>query len=254
MEPNISNGPIYPTNRRQNLAPLSVLGDHQPYQPSFYSASHTLPPLQPQPNFFASSPNDHLRQNTQLSPESYIVPAGSQNSGSPNHYVAPYTSHTPNPYNGMHGAHAGATQQSFQNPHVPTFQSSRAQPYQQQLPSVYANSRLTDLRPMPMGGLNQPYTCGPSYNQIPAIDTFSAHESQPAHVVGSQGRRGILPSAAGRPPAISNGSSTGQKSNMPTKDDEGKYPCAHCSKTYLHAKHLKRHLLRRKSDNLWPGN
>ena len=32
---------------------------------------------------------------------------------------------------------------------------------------------------------------------------------------------------------------------IPAKDADGKFPCPHCNKTYLHAKHLKRHLLRR---------
>ncbi|KAL8955717.1 MAG: hypothetical protein Q9193_006533 [Seirophora villosa] len=70
-------------------------------------------------------------------------------------------------------------------------------------------------------------------------------QSQPTHVVGSQGRRGILPSASGRPAAIVNGSSVHQKpASTPAKDAEGKFPCEHCNKNYLHAKHLKRHLLR----------
>ncbi|KAF8537929.1 hypothetical protein BDD12DRAFT_688740, partial [Trichophaea hybrida] len=30
----------------------------------------------------------------------------------------------------------------------------------------------------------------------------------------------------------------------PKKDKDGKFPCGECSKTYLHAKHLKRHMLR----------
>jgi hypothetical protein len=34
----------------------------------------------------------------------------------------------------------------------------------------------------------------------------------------------------------------------PVKDQDGKFPCPHCSKTYLHAKHLKRHLLRHTGD------
>jgi hypothetical protein len=38
----------------------------------------------------------------------------------------------------------------------------------------------------------------------------------------------------------------GQKgAPAPSKNSDGKYPCPHCTKTYLHAKHLKRHLLRR---------
>ncbi|KAL8934789.1 MAG: hypothetical protein Q9216_005730 [Gyalolechia sp. 2 TL-2023] len=67
----------------------------------------------------------------------------------------------------------------------------------------------------------------------------------PTHVVGSQGRRGILPSASGRPAAVTNGSSgTPKAATIPVKDAEGKFPCEHCNKNYLHAKHLKRHLLR----------
>jgi len=35
---------------------------------------------------------------------------------------------------------------------------------------------------------------------------------------------------------------------IPQKDADGKFPCPHCTKTYLHAKHLKRHLLRHTGD------
>ncbi|KAL8785664.1 MAG: hypothetical protein Q9213_003223 [Squamulea squamosa] len=71
-------------------------------------------------------------------------------------------------------------------------------------------------------------------------------QQQPTHVVGSQGRRGILPSANGRPPAAAtDGAQGGPKTaSTPVKDGEGKFPCDHCAKTYLHAKHLKRHMLR----------
>ena len=73
------------------------------------------------------------------------------------------------------------------------------------------------------------------------------NEEAPTHVVGSQGRRGILPSAPGRPNAPVSGSGQATKNMIPQKDADGKYPCPHCNKTYLHAKHLKRHLLRRES-------
>ena len=82
----------------------------------------------------------------------------------------------------------------------------------------------------------------------------AAEEPQPTHVVGSQGRRGILPSAAGRPSAIPGANPSGQKAApTPAKDADGKYPCPHCTKTYLHAKHLKRHLLRREYPTLSYG-
>ena len=71
-------------------------------------------------------------------------------------------------------------------------------------------------------------------------------DSEPTHVVGSQGRRGILPSAPGRAAAPTAGTTAAStKSLIPAKDADGKFPCPHCNKTYLHAKHLKRHLLRR---------
>ncbi|EXJ58110.1 hypothetical protein A1O7_05534 [Cladophialophora yegresii CBS 114405] len=69
------------------------------------------------------------------------------------------------------------------------------------------------------------------------------------HVVGSQGRRGILPSAPGRPPVMPNGVNGSPKSSaVPQKDADGKFPCPNCTKTYLHAKHLKRHMLRHTGD------
>jgi hypothetical protein len=104
------------------------------------------------------------------------------------------------------------------------------------------------LRPMPPGGLMaQPGMASP-YGPGALMQPNSVlQEEQPTHVVGSQGRRGILPSAPGRPAATAVG--VGAKSTViPVKDADGKFPCPHCTKTYLHAKHLKRHLLRRKSD------
>jgi hypothetical protein len=84
-----------------------------------------------------------------------------------------------------------------------------------------ASSLLAQQHQMP----NQLLTAGPG-------------DPEPTHVVGQQGRRGILPSAPGRGPA-------NVRSTVPQKDQDGKYPCPHCNKTYQHAKHLKRHLLRR---------
>jgi hypothetical protein len=62
------------------------------------------------------------------------------------------------------------------------------------------------------------------------------------HVVGQQGRRGVLPSAPGRPPPAA------ASKFVPIKDDGGKWPCPNCTKSYLHAKHLKRHMLRHTGD------
>jgi hypothetical protein len=113
-----------------------------------------------------------------------------------------------------------------------------------------AQARLPDLRPL------QPQA---TYNSMSTLPSFGAsglvaaqpymqnQESEPTHVVGSQGRRGILPSAPGRAAAPTPGTAAAAstKSMIPAKDADGKFPCPHCNKTYLHAKHLKRHLLRR---------
>ncbi|KAL1592361.1 hypothetical protein SLS60_011440 [Paraconiothyrium brasiliense] len=73
----------------------------------------------------------------------------------------------------------------------------------------------------------------------PHPPVLSNQDSEPVHVVGQQGRRGVLPTHPGRPsPAV------GKTITNPTKNAEGKYECPHCNKTYLHLKHLKRHLLR----------
>jgi hypothetical protein len=83
---------------------------------------------------------------------------------------------------------------------------------------------------------------------VPTVLADASREQPRTHVVGSQGRRGILPSAPGRPAVATNGANGGSKSTvMPAKDADGKFPCPNCNKTYLHAKHLKRHLLRRGS-------
>jgi predicted RNA-binding Zn-ribbon protein involved in translation (DUF1610 family) len=94
---------------------------------------------------------------------------------------------------------------------------------------------------MPQPGVQSPYGQGAMMQPSPVLQ----EGDQPTHVVGSQGRRGILPSAPGRPAAPAAGSGTAKNTVIPVKDADGKFPCPHCTKTYLHAKHLKRHLLRR---------
>ncbi|PWI64458.1 hypothetical protein PCL_10436 [Purpureocillium lilacinum] len=64
---------------------------------------------------------------------------------------------------------------------------------------------------------------------------------------------GLVPQA-GQPSLYGPGSLTQlnpvlQEGSQPTRvDSDGKFPCPHCTKTYLHAKHLKRHLLRHTGD------
>ena len=111
-------------------------------------------------------------------------------------------------------------------------------------------SRFPYIRPMPAEGLGGNSSIAlPHRPKIPIelAARTSSREAQPANVVGTQGRRGPLPSASGRPAAVAGEMAMGPKSaNIPVKDANGKYACQYCVKVYLHAKHLKRHLLRRK--------
>jgi hypothetical protein len=130
---------------------------------------------------------------------------------------------------------------------------------------------LRPLQPQPTAYM--PMTS--AYSQAPMLSTAAAHtnghqmapsgmglqhagmyahppvlpnqEPEPVHVVGQQGRRGVLPTHPGRPAPAA-----GKAPTTATKNAEGKYECPHCNKTYLHLKHLKRHLLRRKFTVIQP--
>jgi predicted RNA-binding Zn-ribbon protein involved in translation (DUF1610 family) len=174
----------------------------------------------------------------------------------------PATPNTPNPPNGMGNFNQmqqqnrgyqmmGAgnyqqppqQQQQYRTSSSMMPQSTTAMSHPQAIAPAPAGGRMAQqpIRPMPPNGLHgmggmQGY--GQSNMMMPN------DLEPPTHVVGSQGRRGILPSAPGRPSVTA--TSTGNKAAMiPAKDADGKFPCPHCTKTYLHAKHLKRHLLRR---------
>ncbi|CAJ2508637.1 Uu.00g136630.m01.CDS01 [Anthostomella pinea] len=84
-------------------------------------------------------------------------------------------------------------------------------------------------------------------SMIPYQQLLVQDAQQATHIVKPQGRRGILPNAAGRA-ATPTGTGTSENTVTPQKDADGKFPCPHCTKTYLHAKHLKRHLLRHTGD------
>lgn len=216
-----------------------------------HSHNQTLPPLHTQAANFGQLPSLY--------------------NASGSHPQTPTAVHTPTTSSmGANGLHAFSQQQQQQQQHqsspattgsmLPP--SSTYMPYstsQSTLPPAStatsaaqtpAQARLPDLRPL------QPQT---SYNALSTLPSFGAsglvgaqpymqnHEAEPTHVVGSQGRRGILPSAPGRAAAPTPGTAAAatSKSMIPAKDADGKFPCPHCNKTYLHAKHLKRHLLRR---------
>lgn len=136
---------------------------------------------------------------------------------------------------------------AFHMPHIPPF------PAQSLLHS--SQPRWLEILPMPARALDSNASESPIEHRlsplsVPSLPSSRMPQSIPVvgQVVGSQGRRGVLPSAHGRPTIEVGGTTTGQRaSSVPQKDANGKFPCPHCPKTYLHAKHLKRHLLRRKS-------
>ncbi|RYF51073.1 MAG: hypothetical protein EOO38_04105 [Cytophagaceae bacterium] len=213
-----------------------------------HNHNQTLPPLHTQAANFGQLPSLY--------------------NGSGSHPQTPTTVHTPTTSSmGANGLHAFSQQQQ-QHQSSPATTGSMLPPSSTYIPystsqstlppastatsaaQTPAQARLPDLRPL------QPQA---SYNNVSTLPSFGAsglvgaqpymqnHESEPTHVVGSQGRRGILPSAPGRAaaPAPGTTAAASTKSMIPAKDADGKFPCPHCNKTYLHAKHLKRHLLRR---------
>jgi len=113
------------------------------------------------------------------------------------------------------------------------------------------------LRPMPSsspGNMElvhpQPHSQSNSPEQSPSGSRSDRLGRLGSH--GGVGRRIILASgsAASGGVSVSNGititGAAGQ--NHCTKDSSGKFPCLHCAKSYLHLKHLKRHLLRHTGD------
>ncbi|WPG99832.1 Hypothetical protein R9X50_00265200 [Acrodontium crateriforme] len=221
----------------------------QPSQPqsslTAYGAHHdspshtTLPPLQAQNGYSQfgnmSYPHPASQSHTPTTPH---TPATSSIAGNgTSAYMSP-----------NHGPHGMLPPASFNSPyHSSISQSMYPSSTATANASTTSSVGLPTLRPMPtngMSGLPSMSVAG----QMGQQTSFMQSEEAPTHVVGSQGRRGILPSAPGRPNPPPQGSAASTKSMIPQKDADGKYPCPHCNKTYLHAKHLKRHLLRHTGD------
>jgi hypothetical protein len=204
---------------------------------------HTLPPLQPQhaaiQSIYNSAPHTPRTPGTPNTPTSAHVSGTFPQLGAQSRNYAMMTT------NGY-----PQRSQSFPNPSVTISQTSNAMTQSQPIAPAPNQNRVQQqrLRPMPpasqhmMSAMSSPYAQSGMLAQSPIL---SEHEP-PTHVVGSQGRRGILPSAPGRQPVTATGAGATKSAMIPAKDADGKFPCPHCTKTYLHAKHLKRHLLRRK--------
>ncbi|PHH75757.1 hypothetical protein CDD80_2075 [Ophiocordyceps camponoti-rufipedis] len=207
----------------------------------------TLPPLQPpatatmQP-IYGSNPHTPRTPGTPNTPNSgsNSLPSYQQNTSQPGSRTSVY-SMAQNPYPPPHQGYgtSGAMMQ----------QSTTAASHPQPIAPAPAGSRGPPvLRPMPPGGIMPPGVPAPYGGNALMQPTSVLQDIEPTHVVGSQGRRGILPSAPGRPAAPAAGTGAAKTTQIPPKDADGKFPCPHCTKTYLHAKHLKRHLLRHTGD------
>ncbi|EEH04005.1 conserved hypothetical protein [Histoplasma capsulatum G186AR] len=229
--------------------PLSNLHQYQ-MQPHYSMAQpHTLPPLQhPQshppvhpsylgqpyrhemPRYPTTSANDVYAASSAPMPPHTTV-----NSLPPSSFLTHHHSQQQYPSHGL--LPPSTTSQAYPQPIAPAPPRDRRTDFGGTLPS----GSFSDTGPK---GLAVATT-----NSLPTSPaTFVPKDLPRTQVVGSQGRRGILPSVPGRAAAITNGANGTTKAAMPAKDADGKFPCPHCNKTYLHAKHLKRHLLRHTGD------
>lgn len=225
--------PIYPPNHQQSAPssrPQSLGAPQQNLPPA-----HTLPPLTSGNHTASTFGNDTYPTRIQSLQPSLIIAPHEQIS-----QPGSYSVYAPTANTFYNGQSANFSQASQNQQSRPTPVTGLSQPVYTSAPT---QARLLDLLPKPPRGNGKPsLSLGNHINQLDALE-----EPPLTHVVGSQGRRGILPSAAGRPAAVPGANTSGQKAApTPAKDAEGKYPCPHCNKNYLHAKHLKRHLLRRK--------
>ncbi|KAK2021915.1 hypothetical protein LX32DRAFT_711475 [Colletotrichum zoysiae] len=207
----------------------------------------TLPPLQPQTS---AAMNQMYGSN----PHTPRTPATPNTPGSQNNMPAyPQQQQQQQQQPGRGGPY----QQMGQYPPPPQAygtqsmlpQTTMASSHPQPIAPAPASGRVPPvLRPMPAGGVMPQPGMNSPYGPGGVMPGGLGDSDQPTHVVGSQGRRGILPSAPGRPAATPAGAGNGKSTVIPVKDADGKFPCPHCTKTYLHAKHLKRHLLRHTGD------
>lgn len=234
--------PIFPPIHQQSAPPSRPQSHGAPQQTS--EAVYTLPPLT-SGNHAASAFSSDVYPTRTQSLQSSLMTGPLDHISQQNSY--PAYAPTADPfYNGQSANFSQPPQNQQLHQQQPRTSSVNGLS-----PSIYTsnstNGRLPNLLPMPPRENGRPsLTLGTHVGPLDA-----AEEPQPTHVVGSQGRRGILPSAAGRPVAIPGANPNGHKAApTPPKDADGKYPCPHCTKTYLHAKHLKRHLLRREYPTL----
>ncbi|KAL4987264.1 hypothetical protein BDW68DRAFT_110777 [Aspergillus falconensis] len=240
-------------------APISSMPMPQyTMQPQYpVSQPHTLPPLQPH-HSQSPAPHSYMGQ-PPYRPDLNRYPASSHDVYASS--AAPIMPHTTvgslPPTSFLSHPNPQAQAQAQQSPHYPPPHSvlppaSSAQSYPQPIAPAPPRDRRADYNNgLPSGAFS--YSDGKPQGWDPVAANGAApypgKDSPRTQVVGSQGRRGILPSVPGRATPVTNGvNGTGKNTTIPAKDADGKFPCPNCNKTYLHAKHLKRHLLRHTGD------
>jgi hypothetical protein len=226
------------SNTNSPYSSLPGISPHQ-LQQNANLPPHTLPPLQ-------GSQHAAMQSMYSSAPHTPRTPATPNTPGSANTMGQfPQMNSQNRNYQMMPTNNYQQPSQSYRTSSSMVPQSSTAMSHPQPIAPAPMHNRMPQaLRPMPPHGLQQiSGSMGSPYGQNNMLSQLEMEP--PTHVVGSQGRRGILPSAPGRPAVSATG--TGKNAMIPAKDADGKFPCPHCTKTYLHAKHLKRHLLRRKS-------
>ena len=235
MEHDFPNGmnSLYEADRqRRSWAGLPHFQSNFP-ENSAQPGAHTLPPIQSQRPSYDHGVSSFEQQSRQQPPL-----YSTQGTPYPN-----YVSHASHPPYGHALPHFSTSSSLISSP-APAFPVSQAY-------GTPTSAAFPHIRPMP-APTSQAHSISPTYVPNPSFGFANSNddnEMQPrTHVVGSQGRRGILPSAEGKPAAVTSNGNTGTKNTViPQKDADGKFPCPHCQKSYLHGKHLKRHMLRRKS-------
>ncbi|KAF1960805.1 hypothetical protein CC80DRAFT_544204 [Byssothecium circinans] len=200
------------------------------YQHTYNGASNgqlpTLPPIGGSGASYPSMYSQHSTPQTPLTPHTPTTNPSSSGINIPSIASAhpPLRPIQPSPSYMSIGSSSYST--------APLLSTAAAHANGHQLGHSSMSSGLQDVR---VGGLGMT----PHSNMYPHPPVLPNQEPDPVHVVGQQGRRGVLPTHPGRPtPAV------GKAITNPNKNAEGKYECPHCNKTYLHLKHLKRHLLR----------
>lgn len=216
MPPYQSSTHLPPINN-YNMPPANQQG-YVPQQPYRNDVQHRYPPVSAPPS---AAPQDRYNP--------HMTPPTSMQSGLPPASMLPQPQGQPTP------------PQNY--PQQPPQQQQTRQNYQPALAPAPPRSALDP----PTSNYGHPAWTGAE--GMPGMTSEVGRDPTRTHVVGSQGRRGILPSAPGRPPVNVNGLNGSPKGGqIPQKDADGKFPCPNCTKTYLHAKHLKRHMLRHTGD------